>query len=113
MQTISFGKRIKALILLMGITGIMNSFCLKAQDLSNLENKKPVTLSGSLGVNFSFYNVNGIKARQDPFTYGLMGSATLSAYGISMPFLFTWYNHKSNFTQPFNQFGISPSYKWI
>ena len=32
-----------------------------------------------------------------------------------MPFSLTWYNHskKGSFYQPFNQFGISPTYKWL
>ena len=31
-----------------------------------------------------------------------------------MPFSFNWYsNEKAGFTQPFNQFGISPTYKWL
>jgi hypothetical protein len=87
---------------------------LSAQDLANLNNTKPVTLHGSLGANLIFYGANGIKARQDPFSYGFNANATLSLYGISMPFSFIWYNNnKSNFNQPFNQFGISPTYKWI
>ena len=32
-----------------------------------------------------------------------------------MPFSLTWYNNnkKGSFSQPFNQFGISPTYKWL
>jgi hypothetical protein len=84
-----------------------------AQDLANLKDTKPVSLNGSLGTNMIFYNATGIKGRQDPFSYGFNANATLSVYGISMPFSFTWYNHNSNYSQPFNQFGISPKYKWI
>lgn len=85
-----------------------------AQDLSNLKNEKPVVVNGSIGLNTSFYDVSGIPARQTPFAYGINANATLTVYGISMPFSFTWYsNDKAGFNQPFNQFGISPTYKWL
>ncbi len=113
MQNTSIGQRIKVLILFTGIFFSTHSICTQAQDLSDLKNARPLTLTGSIGTNLSFYKVNGIPARQDPWAYGLAGNATLSVYGISMPFSFTWYNHQSNVSQPFNQFGISPSYKWI
>jgi hypothetical protein len=30
-----------------------------------------------------------------------------------MPFSFTWYNRNKSYSQPFNQYGLSPKYKWI
>ena len=94
---------------------MLQGFALQAQDLSNLKNVKPLTLNGSIGLNSSFYDVSGgIPNRQAPFAYGINANATITLYGISMPFSFTWYNNnKAGFTQPFNQFGISPTYKWL
>ena len=88
---------------------------LQAQELSDLKNVKPFDISGSIGLNSSFYSVSGIPERQAPFAYGINANATLTVYGISMPFSFTWYDNdkKGNFSQPFNQFGISPTYKWL
>jgi hypothetical protein len=86
---------------------------LKAQDLSDLKNTKPVTFHGSLGTKLNFYGADGIPSRQDPFTYGFDANATISIYGISMPFSFTWYNRNKNYSHPFNQYGLSPKYKWI
>jgi hypothetical protein len=103
--------RNRLLILVCLIVSIISP--LRSQDLSNLKGVKPVTFNGSIGINTNFYNANGILARQDPFSYGLNANATVSLYGISMPFSFSWYNKTSNYTQPFNQFGISPTYKWI
>ena len=87
----------------------------QAQELSDLKNVKPFDISGSIGLNSSFYAVSGIPERQAPFAYGINANATLTVYGISMPFSFTWYDNdkKGNFSQPFNQFGISPTYKWL
>ncbi len=85
-----------------------------AQDLENIKNQKPIGLSGSIGLSSSFYNASGIPNRQSPFAYGINANATISLYGIEMPFSFTWYsNDKTGFDQPFNQFGISPKYKWL
>jgi hypothetical protein len=112
MIKIDISKFIPKIIFCAGFI-LITCFTISAQDLANLQNTKPVTLHGSLGANLAFYGANGIKARQDPFSYGLNGNATLTVYGISMPFSFTWYNHQSNYSQPFNQFGISPTYKWI
>jgi len=85
-----------------------------AQDLSDLKNTKPFAITGNVGVNTSFYSVSGIPDRQAPFAYGVNASATMTLYGIAMPFSFSWYNNnKAGFHQPFNQFGISPTYKWL
>lgn len=87
---------------------------LNAQDLANLKEARPVLVNGSIGFGSSFYNASGILNRQSPFAYGINANATLTLYGISMPFSFTWYsNDKAGFRQPFNQFGISPTYKWL
>lgn len=90
-------------------------FPLAAQDLSDLGSVKPFAINGSIGLNSSFYTVSGaIPERQAPFAYGINAMATITVYGISMPFSFTWYNNnKAGFRQPFNQFGISPTYKWL
>jgi hypothetical protein len=113
MRTIRPRKSISVWMISIGIIMALSP-PLFAQDLANIKDAKPVTLHGSLGANLIFYGVDGIAARQDPFTYGFNANATLSLYSISMPFSFTWYNNnKSNFSQPFNQFGISPTYKWI
>ena len=96
------------------IPALISVAALQAQDLSNLKDVKPLAVSGTIGLNTSFYNASGIPERQSPFSYGINANATLTLYGISMPFSFTWYsNQKAGFRQPFNQFGISPTYKWL
>lgn len=68
-----------------------------------------MAVSGTIGLNTSFYNASGIFERQSPLSYGINANATITLYGISMPFSFTWYNNnKAGLTQPFNQFGIVP-----
>ena len=103
-------KKILATLLL-----LTTAHTLQAQELSDLKNVKPFDINGSIGLNTSFYSVSGIPERQAPFAYGINANATLTVYGISMPFSLTWYNNnkKGSFSQPFNQFGISPTYKWL
>ena len=86
-----------------------------AQDLTNIKDLKPFSIEGNIGLNSSYYNNFGtIPNRQTPFGFGINANATISLYGISMPFSFNWYsNEKAGFNQPFNQFGISPTYKWL
>ena len=93
---------------------LITAVVLQGQSLTDLKNTKPFAVNGSLGLNTAFYNASGIPDRQTPFAFGLNANATLTVYGISMPFSFTWYsNEKAGFHQPFNQFGISPTYKWL
>ncbi len=84
-----------------------------AQDLSNLKNTKPIAFGGGLNLQTGYYTMNGAKARQPGFTYLVNGSPTLNVYGVSLPFSFTFSNFQRDFRQPFNQFGISPTYKWL
>ncbi len=83
-----------------------------AQNFSELDREKKVSVAGSLSSRFVFYNSSGIESRRDPFGYLFGGNATLSVYDLSLPFSFTYSNQGTSFGQPFNQFGISPSYKW-
>lgn len=89
------------------------SLPISAQQLDNLKDQKSVTITGNLGANFITYSASGIDKRMDPFSMILSGNATVSVYGFDMPFSFRYGNHKADYTQPFNQFGLSPSYKWI
>lgn len=110
------GKRKKLLFVLTLLVSVLlvSLQQVNAQDLSDLKNAKPFAITGNVGVNTSFYSVSGIPDRQAPFAYGVNANATMTLYGIAMPFSFTWYNNnKAGFHQPFNQFGISPTYKWL
>jgi len=84
----------------------------QAQNLENIKNEKPITLHGNVNARAMFYDANGIPNRRKPFTYILSGSPTLSIYGISMPFSFIFTEQERSFRQPFNQIGVSPTYKW-
>lgn len=101
-------KHITVLIVLAGCT-----LAAGAQDLETIAGQKPFAVSGSVDLRGIFYTANGIKARRPPFSYVLSGSPVFSLYGITIPVSFSISEQQRDFRQPFNQFGLSPTYKWI
>lgn len=84
-----------------------------SQNLENLRNEKPVKLSGSLSAFTDFYAVDGIAPRSLPFVYRITGNPNLHLFGMVFPFYFNIGTQNRSFAQPFNQFGVSPRYKWF
>ncbi|MBX2979492.1 MAG: hypothetical protein KF905_09370 [Flavobacteriales bacterium] len=84
-----------------------------AQDIEQIDLKKPVQFSGNLNFSLESYSVNGIEARRQPFTWMISGAPTLTVLGVQMPFQLLLGNFENRFYQPFNQYGISPRYKWL
>lgn len=84
-----------------------------AQDVSDLPNQKPVVVSGNLSVSADLYrNVEG-RERLDPLAWTFSGSTTVSLYGISIPLYVLVNNQSRSVSGPFQQFGLSPTYKWL
>lgn len=83
-----------------------------AQDLAAIGSQKPFSMSGSLDIRGIGYTAAGIAARRSPFMYMISGSPVFSIYGISVPLYFMYSEQDRSFRQPFNQFGMSPTYKW-
>jgi len=84
-----------------------------AQDVEQMIKQKPFAINGTLGLGIGTYNSSGIPARQRAFSYLFNGAPTISIYGVSFPFSVVVSDQQRGFTQPFNQYGISPTYKWI
>ena len=89
------------------------SFGTKAQDLENLKDQKPVSISGSINASLQSYSTTRERASRQPFIWTLSGNPTLNIYGITLPFSFVLSRKNEDFRQPFNQFGLSPYYKWL
>lgn len=72
-----------------------------------------VKLSGGLNAYAGLYQASGIDARNQTTPFGLSGSVNVALPGgVSLPFSMVLGNQGANFRQPFNQFGVSPTYKW-
>lgn len=84
-----------------------------AQDLSNISDSKKLTVNGDFSIHGIGYSAKGIANRRPPTAYYFNGNITLSLLGLQLPFRFTLSDQNQNLSTPFNQFGISPSYKWI
>lgn len=85
----------------------------QAQKLDGIGNEKPLTINGSASLSQLFYGVRGIESRRVPYTYFANASLNLSVYGWSIPFSFSLSNQSTAFQQPFNQYSINPSYKFV
>jgi hypothetical protein len=75
--------------------------------------KEYVNISGGLGITTAYYNAFGAPPQRDPFYWQLTGSLDLTIGEISLPFSATLNQQERSFTQPFNQYGVSPKYKWV
>src|SRR5882762_8583109 len=84
-----------------------------AQQVEQMLHARPVALSGNISLTSIFYKADGIPNRYLPFNYVIAGSPVLSLYGMQIPVSFVIGRQQSSFSQPFNQFGLSPSYKWV
>lgn len=86
---------------------------LAAQDLGAIGKEKPFKISGSLSANQMLYTADGIPNRRPPWNYFLTGSLNIGLYGWTVPLSYMISNQNSQFQQPFNQYGVTPYYKWI
>ncbi len=86
-------------------------FC-KAQDLEHVNLKKPISFHGNLNLQLEYYQAHGIPARKKDFSWLISGNPVVNILGIDLPFSFLFSNYENRFYQPFNQFGLSPRYKW-
>lgn len=85
---------------------------LKAQDLGNLDKTKPFTWQGSVGASFNFYTSTEKIYTQPPYAWNVYGNFTGTLYGVSLPVSFLVNQYGKSYSNPFTQFGISPTYKW-
>jgi hypothetical protein len=101
-----------ALVLLMiGVSaGTTTLYC---QNLENIGKGRFFGLSGGITASSVLYNADGIDGRRDPYNYFFSGNLNLSIYDWSVPFIFSYSNQHVAFRQPFNQYGLSPTFKWL
>lgn len=89
------------------------NFPLTAQNLESIGKEKPISLAGGLSFNQIFYASSGLSSRRDPYSYFASGNVNLSLYGWTAPLSFSVSSQNTTFSQPFNQYSLHPTYKWI
>ncbi|MBI3719217.1 MAG: hypothetical protein HY252_11580 [Sphingobacteriales bacterium] len=104
-------KAYKIFILVFLITNVAG--ITHAQDLGNLKKQKPFIISGSIGASATYYNSNEPLATRPPFSWNVYGNFTPTIYGVALPLSFTVSQFGKSYSQPFSQFGLSPTYKWV
>jgi hypothetical protein len=96
-----------ALALILGLNGSV-----LGQKPEKLSGTKPLTIHGNAGFNLIGYHISGIEDRMPPWTTVFSAQATANVYGIAIPFTIRYSGRQTVFMQPFNQFGMSPKYRW-
>jgi len=86
---------------------------ISAQNLETIKDTKPFVYRGTIQASGGGYFASGIENRKNPYLWSLSGNPTFVVYDIEIPFSFLISQDNRNFRQPFNQFGLSPKYKWI
>ncbi len=93
----------------------------QAQDVEALvkARSKPIKISGGLGTDHVFYQAEGLADRRNaPYQYYFNGNVNIQVLKeFNIPITFSFSNQQFNYSQPlnqqsFNQFGISPRYRW-
>lgn len=85
---------------------------LNAQDLGQIGKEKFLKVNGGISANSIFYSSNDVN-RRTPFSYYLNGNLNFSLYGWNIPVSFSYSNRTFSYMQPFNQFSLNPTYKWV
>lgn len=92
----------------------MLTFSSLAQNLDKLGGKDMVKVSGGINFNTVTYAQSGKDfPSREPFTWFASGRVNISILDVALPFTYTYSNQGSQYTQPFNQTALHPSYKWV
>ncbi len=93
------------------ILSLLSFQFISAQDLTHFKQNK-TSFTGNISSSGTYYNAVGLTPRRVPFAGVVSGSFNLNLKGLILPFSFTYSDQNKSFRQPFNQFGLSPKYKW-
>jgi hypothetical protein len=89
------------------------SFRVSGQDLEHISKEKPFHISGGVGAGLSYQFTNDSNQAPMPGFWNINLNLNMQVYGISIPLSATITNGKFDVVNSFNQFGLSPKYKWI
>ncbi|HEY5823731.1 MAG TPA: hypothetical protein VIT44_05170, partial [Cyclobacteriaceae bacterium] len=84
-----------------------------AQNLETVGKKDPLKVTGGVSLSQIFYTSKGIESRRNPYSYFASGNINFSLYGWNVPLSFSVSNNNVSYQQPFNQYSLHPTYKWI
>ncbi len=86
---------------------------IKGQELSNIGKSPLLQVDGGVSLN-QIWNWSDMPGSyRQPYAYTLAANLNFSIYGWSIPLSGVYSNKRWSYQQPFNQFSLNPSYKWI
>jgi hypothetical protein len=74
---------------------------------------KAFRLTGNISLNTVAYASDRNQFGRDPLTSILSANISIRAFGIETPLFFVLSTLQKKYAQPFNQFGLSPRWKWV
>lgn len=83
------------------------------QSIENIGQQKPFVINGGVGLSYTATLTNDSNRVPMPAYWGTNINLNMKLFGIQIPLTAVYTNGKLTLTNSFNQFGISPSYKWI
>lgn len=83
------------------------------QELDSAASITKVNFSGNINLNQIIYASNRHLVGRDPYSFVLSGNLNISYLGLDLPLSFSYSNQHFTYYQPFNQFGLTPTYKNI
>jgi hypothetical protein len=86
---------------------------MQAQELSKVGKSPFLTANGGISLNQVFFHSSDTSSSRVPYAYTFSANMNFAFYGWSVPVSILYSNKEWNYSQPFNQFSFSPSYKWI
>jgi hypothetical protein len=101
------------IIILCFIVFVNATKTVSAQSLDNISEQAPFSLSGSVSTNQVISMRPADTSSTINYSSYYTGNLNFSFYGVHMPITYMYSNNQGNFTHPFNQFGMHPSYKWV
>lgn len=86
---------------------------LSAQSLDQVGKDKAIKTNGGIALSTVFYDAEGIAPRRDPFYWIVNANVSFNVLGVAVPFSATFTSQGTDVSQPFNQYGLSPTYKAV
>jgi len=108
----TYERRNNSCLIIVTVLLFTISYTSFSQDLSGIAKQEAFKINGSVSAKLQFYDSDKTNPSRAPFMWYLQGSPVVTVYGIVLPFSFRLSEQQRDFRQPFNQFGVSPYYKW-
>lgn len=95
------------------VFGLLYCLSINAQQLDNIKDQQPLTINGFVSTNQVLNTQPTDSGNITSYNAYYTGTLNFNVYGINTPLTFIYTNQQGNFSHPFNQYALHPSYKWV